>query len=255
MIEANEALDIIILINDYVNHGEEEDVGDSIGLIQTNLKIDIRDFNVQRKHFYDKYVKERAVNEVNTLIEAMQMDPILYATPIIKYLSQKKDTSYLEQLKKYNIFIQQVSMEITSSKAVSGIDYETLYNIFYECSKIIEARWGLSSALFYNKNYFNDFGQYFQPIQGDAEKALFFGPLKGQCCPLHIECAVDVVNYIVITNPFVAIPAMIKSLKDDYNRIKPLYDNVLIQNSGTEPVRKRIVMLDDYVKTLQGLVQ
>ena len=106
MIEANEALDIIILINKYVDHGEEEDVKDSINLIQTNLKIDIHDFNVWRKHFYDKYVKERAVNEVNTLIEAMQMDPILYATPIIKYLSQEQATGYIELLKKYNIFIQ-----------------------------------------------------------------------------------------------------------------------------------------------------
>ena len=148
-------------------------------------------------------------------------------------------------------------MEFKSAKAVSGIDYETVFNIFYECSKIVEARWGLSSPLFRNKNYFNDFGQYFQPVQGDVEKSLFFGELKGGCCPLHIECAINVVNYIVITDPVIAIPAMIKSLEDDCNRVKPLYDD----NSWSRPmhteIKNRLTKLNDYIRTLNdlGLVQ
>lgn len=144
-------------------------------------------------------------------------------------------------------------MQITSSKAVSSIDYETIYNIFYECSKIVEARYALSSPLFSNKNYFNDFGQYFQPIQGDAEKALFFGELKGNCCPLHIECAIEVVNYIVIINPVVVIPIMIENLERDYHRIEPLCSDKSLQNSIINQSRKRFVMLDNYVKILIGL--
>ena len=144
-------------------------------------------------------------------------------------------------------------MEFNSAKAVTGIDYEMIYNIFYECSKIVEASWGLKMPIFHNKDYFNDFGQYFQPIQSDVEKALFFGELKEQdgSCPLHIECAINIVNYIVIENPVIAIPAMLNSLKYECRRIKPLY------NDGHKLLSRRFDKINDYAKTIVnlGLVQ